>query len=191
MTETFISSLRQFGAIPEEDVPLITAAFSTRAYQEGDILFRGGTVCREMFIIYDGVLRVAVTGEAGNEVTLFFIREHAICTILESFLHQTVAEERIIAACPVSVGVISKTQLDQVYQQLPYLSAIITRFSHHLLMHKISLRNSYLTMQDSSGRYRLFLEKQSDVALRVPLSSIASYLGITPQSLSRIRRNRS
>jgi CRP-like cAMP-binding protein len=55
-------------------------------------------------------------------------------------------------------------------------------------MRKIQLRNTYAGT-DASARYQLFLELQPDISLRVPLNDIASYLGITPQSLSRIRRN--
>jgi len=53
---------------------------------------------------------------------------------------------------------------------------------------KIQVRNSYLG-EDASLRYRNFLLRQPDIALRVSLADIASYLGITQQSLSRIRKN--
>ncbi|MNY40990.1 hypothetical protein D3C86_1757710 [compost metagenome] len=55
------------------------------------------------------------------------------------------------------------------------------------LMEKIYTRNAYLGV-DATSRYLKFIEEQGDIALRVPQSIIASYLGITPQSLSRIRK---
>ncbi|BAV04737.1 cAMP-binding domain of CRP or a regulatory subunit of cAMP-dependent protein kinases [Filimonas lacunae] len=190
MTKELINSLQQFGTtIPQADAGLIASAFTLRTYQEGETLFRGGTVCKEMFFIYEGVVRIASINETGNEVNFFFVREQALCTILDSFQQQTVTDSHIIAACPVRVGVVSKTQLDNLYHQLPYLQPLITHISQQLLIHKINLRNSYLSMQDSASRYKLFLELQADIALRVSLNNIASYLGITPQSLSRIHRN--
>jgi hypothetical protein len=55
------------------------------------------------------------------------------------------------------------------------------------LLEKIRLKNIY-SGEDSAGRYRLFLREQPEIAGRVPLGHLASYLNITPQSLSRIRR---
>ena len=55
------------------------------------------------------------------------------------------------------------------------------------LLEKVRLKNIY-SGEDSTGRYRLFLSEQPEIAGRVPLSHLASYLNITPQSLSRIRR---
>jgi CRP/FNR family transcriptional regulator, anaerobic regulatory protein len=189
MTEKLISFLRQHGSIPDDDAKLIASCFTTRTYEEGAVLFKENSICKELFFIYDGVLRIATIGETGNDVTFFFLYENALCCILESFLNQTIAGESIIAACPVTTGVISRTELDQLYVQLPYLQPLITQVSQQQLIHKIALRNSYFSLQDAASRYKVFLEKQPSVALRVPLNSIASYLGITPQSLSRIRRN--
>jgi CRP-like cAMP-binding protein len=55
-------------------------------------------------------------------------------------------------------------------------------------MEKVRLRNSYLG-QEADYQYRLFVAQQPDIALRVAVKDIASFLGITPQSLSRIRKN--
>jgi CRP-like cAMP-binding protein len=71
---------------------------------------------------------------------------------------------------------------------LPYLKQLIDQITQQALLDKIDLKNSYLG-HDSTCRYKIFMTRQPDIALRVPLSDIASYLGITPQSLSRIRKN--
>jgi len=56
------------------------------------------------------------------------------------------------------------------------------------LIEKVNTRNTYLG-GDAENNYKLFVMQYPDIALRVPLKYIASYLGITPQSLSRIRKN--
>jgi CRP-like cAMP-binding protein len=65
---------------------------------------------------------------------------------------------------------------------------LIDQITQQRLLDKIQLRNSYLG-KDAATRYKLFMTQQSDIALRVSLQDIASYLEITPQSLSRIRKN--
>jgi len=159
-----------------------------RSYTEGDYLFKAEKICREMFFICNGVLRIKVINEQGNEVTHFFLKENQFCTILNSFNNQVIAYESIQAACDAEALVISRAALDKLYLQIPYLKALITQITHQSLLDKIALRNSYLG-HDSTTRYKLFMEQQAAIARQVPLSDIASYLGITPQSLSRIRKN--
>jgi DNA-binding MarR family transcriptional regulator len=75
-----------------------------------------------------------------------------------------------------------------LYKKLPYVKEIIDQQNQLRLIEKINVRNTYLG-EDAENQYKLFIMQNPDIALRVPLKDIASYLGITPQSLSRIRKN--
>lgn len=188
MDHPLLNYLQLFQPIPEEDRSLIASSFGHRAVQEGDDLFKGGKVCREMFFIIKGVLRIVVTNDKGIRVTHYFLGENQFCTILASFNNGSPAEESIQAACDAEVLAITRPGLLALYEKIPYLKELIDLITQQRLLDKIQLRNAYLGL-DSSARYRLFLLRQPDVALRVSLQDIASYLEITPQSLSRIRRN--
>ena len=187
MDSLLINFLQLFGQVPVEDQQLIVEAFTARPFREGNYLFRSGNTCKEMFFICKGVLRIVVQNEKGNEVTHYFLKENQFCTILNSFKNQVKAAESIQAACDAEVLAISRNKLLSLYKQLPYLKILIDQIIQQGLLDKIQTRNAYLG-QDSTTRYRLFMMRQPDIALRVPLSDIASYLGITPQSLSRIRK---
>ena len=141
-----------------------------------------------MFFIVKGVLRIMAVNDAGKEVTHFFLKENQFCTILNSFNSQVPANESIQAACDAEVLVISRHRLDILYEQLPYLKSLITTVTQQTLLDKVHIRNGYLG-QDSTTRYKTFVMRQPEIAMRVSLSDIASYLCITPQSLSRIRKN--
>ena len=78
--------------------------------------------------------------------------------------------------------VLSNAKLTALYEKLPYLKELITGITTQSLLDKIQLRNSYFG-EDAATRYRNFLLRQPDIALRVPLSDVASYLGVTQQSL--------
>lgn len=188
MANALINFLRLFRDIPDTDAELISGAAQNRSYKEGEYLFKGDNICREMFFIVDGVLRIMVINEQGNEVTHFFLKANQFCTIMNSFTNQVKAHESICAACNTDVLVFSKVRLDQLYRQLPYLKALIDEITRQALIDKIALRNTYLG-QNSTTRYKTFMMRQPEIALLVSLSDIASYLGITPQSLSRIRKN--
>jgi CRP-like cAMP-binding protein len=118
----------------------------------------------------------------------FFLKENQFCSILNSFNNDTAAAEGIEAACDAEIIVIKKQKLLALYQKLPYLKELVTGITTQSLLDKIQLKNSYMG-EDAGTRYRNFLLRQPDIALRVSLTDIASYLGITQQSLSRIRKN--
>lgn len=188
MRNELTTFLQLFTDVPTDDQALIEAAFTPKAFAEGQVLFEGGHVCREMFFVRRGVLKIVVTNEKGTRVIHYFLRQNQFCTILESFLNASVAEEDIMAACPCEVFSISKGALLALYNRIPYLERLIDQIRQQALLDKIRMRNTYLG-HDAQTRYKLFLMQQSDIALQVPLSDVASYLEITQQSLSRIRRN--
>ena len=188
MNNELISFLKQFRKYSAEDEALIEAAVERRVYKEGEFLFKGGGVCREMFFVCSGVLCTKILSESGNEITQFFVRENKFCSILNSFNNQVKVDESIQAACVTEVLVLKRAILDQLYRKLDYLKPLITEITHQALLDKIAEKNSYLG-HDSTSRYKMFLRRQPEIAHRVPLKDIASYLCVTPQSLSRIRKN--
>src|SRR5579871_4132103 len=99
MEDSLILRLERVGIISEADRPLIAAAFEHRFVSEGDVLFKGGRVCRELFFIEKGVLRIMATNGKDIEVTHYFIGEGRFCTILNSFTNEVSAHESIQAAC--------------------------------------------------------------------------------------------
>jgi CRP-like cAMP-binding protein len=188
MPPSLINYLRLFGPISAADQALIAAAWQVRFLAEGEPLVVPGQVCRDLFFIQEGVLRIVVPQASGKQVTHFFLKENQFCTILASFTSQQPATEGIEAACAGQVLAISRQQLEELYKQLPYLQGLLMQIIQQGLLDKIATRRAYLG-QDSATRYRQFLLRQPDVALRVSLTDVASYLGITLQSLSRLRKN--
>lgn len=188
MDTPLLDYLQLFRPLPEEDKTLLLEAFEKRTFKEGDTLFRGGQVCREMFFVNKGVLRILASNAKGQDVTHYFLGENQFCTILQSFNNGVMAEETIQAACDAEVMVVSRTALLELYGRISYLQGLIDQITQQRLLDKIQIRNAYLG-QDAVTRYKLFMMRQPDIALRVSLKDIASYLEITPQSLSRIRKN--
>ncbi len=183
-----IAFLQQYRHIPLPDQELINGAFEQHVFPEGSVLFGPGHISNNLFFITKGVLRIMVTNEKGVEITHYFLKEDQFCTILNSFHNQVIAMESIQAACDAEVLAIGRTALLKLYEQLPYLRTLIDQITQQALIDKIAIRNLYLG-HPSAQRYCLFVERQTDIAQRVSMADTASYLGITPQSLSRIRKN--
>ncbi len=188
MSNALIEYLRSFITIPDEDAAIIADHVQHRIITEGETLLQEGSIAREMFFICKGILKIVSTSDKGVEIIHFFVKEKQFCTILNSFNKELPAGEGIKAACDAEILVFTRSRLQKLYQQLPYIQALIEQITHQRLLDKIQVTNMYLG-KDSTSKYKLFIEQQSDIAVRVPLTDIASYLGITPQSLSRIRKN--
>lgn len=183
---TYFKLLRH---IPKEDEQIITAHFEAKHFKEGEYLFKGnGLVSREMFFVCRGVIRITSVNDKDVEVTHFFYNENKFCSILQSFNDETPTPAAIQACCDAEVLAITHRGLLELYQQLPWLKQLIDNINQLHLIEKVNVRNTYLGM-DAEKQYRLFTVQQPDIAIRVPLKDIAGYLGITPQSLSRIRKN--
>src|SRR5689334_1932922 len=117
----FINFLRLFRDLSHDDIIMIESHVDCRSVAEGDYLLLNGSVCREMYFICKGVLRIVVQNEKGNDVTYHFLKENQFCTILESFTNSIPAREGIQAACDAEVVVFSRQKLNDLYKKLPWL----------------------------------------------------------------------
>jgi len=183
-----IQFLRLFKDISPPDEELIVSHAKFRSVKEGDILLNEGQHARAFFFICNGVLKIVSYNEKGTPVIKFFLKENQFCTILNSFENEVPALESIVAACDTELIVFSRESLYDLYEAISYFKGLIAGITHQSLLDKIQIRNSYLG-EDATTRYQKFLLRQPEIALRVSLSDVASYLGITQQSLSRIRKS--
>src|SRR5258705_10770830 len=188
MSRALIDFLQLYRTISKKDQALIENAFDYKSFKEGEFLTKPGRIVKQMFFICHGILRIRKTNEKCAVSIHFLLKENQFCTILDSFNNEVTAEESIEAATAADVLEISKIRLLELYHAVPWLKFLINEINQQRLLEKIKIRNAYLGL-DSAARYRLFLNTQADIALRVSQTDIASYLGITPQSLSRIRKD--
>ena len=187
MTVSFLDYLQRVGSVPAADQAALLAAWRPRRVRSGEWLLEPGQVAQDLFLVAEGVLRVGRQLLQGPEATYFFAQAHELCTVLPSFSGQRPALAGVQAACPTQVLALARPQLDQLCQQFAYLPGLLHQLSTQALLRKLAWRNAYQGL-DARARYALFLAQQPAVARPVPLGLIASYLGITSQSLSRLRK---
>lgn len=166
----------------------LSGHFEIQSFKEGEILFAPGGICRHLYFVKQGVLRIMSVSDKGDDITHYFLKENYFCTILGSFLEQTPALEGIQAATDVEVLVTGKDDFMLLYKTDEAFRKMFDLHTTQGLLQKIQFKNM-LHGYDATTRYRLFLERLPDIAARVQLGYIATYLGITQQSLSRIRKN--
>jgi len=185
----FIDFLRLYRTITDDDAAVIANALQYRNVKAGTVLLEAGAISKELFFILQGILKIVVLNEKGNLVTYYFLKENLFCTILGSFNAGTVTDESIVAATDAQLLFFTKQNLEGLYAQLSYFREMLAAIMQEMLLYKIQVKNSYMGL-DAAERYHKFVTQQSDIALCVSLGDVASYLNITQQSLSRIRKNK-
>ncbi|MFO7863701.1 MAG: hypothetical protein R6U85_06850 [Salinivirgaceae bacterium] len=111
-------------------------------------------------------------------------------TSFPAFINQTPSEEYIQAVTSAQLRVISRTHLEKLTQRVPKMETIrriITEQQYLAAEQRIAMLQS----QTGEQRYHLMMQQNPEVILHFPLQHIASYLGISPQHLSRLRKNTS
>ena len=189
MDNQLIKYLQLLYPLTKADMELIAGYFTPQTFKQGDYLSRPNKIAREMFFVESGVIRIGSINEKGADLTHYFYGENNLVSILHSFNEEVPMPAFIQACTNAEVLTISKSKLQQLYQQLPFLKQVIDQQNQQHLIEKVNVHNLYQG-EDAENRYHLFVSRNPNIALRVALKEIASYLGITPQSLSRIRRGK-
>ena len=176
------------GILAKEDIEEITSCFEIRDLGPGMDFSTMGKVSNEIGFIDTGVIRTYSVGEQGEEVTRYFFRENQFIVDLESYYSRKPSSYPLQAAISSRINCVSHKDWERLSEKIPKLFILTKSLSEALLLNKLK-DNDFLNFGTATDKYKEFLKRHPDLALYVPQQYIASYLRITPQSLSRIRKN--
>ena len=171
----------------EEEIELIESKISRRKLKRREHLMKTGDICRHYTFVIKGVLRLYGIDQNGKEHNILFAAENDWISDITSFHDTTPGESNIQAIEPSEVIQIARHDLYFLYTNIPKLDRIfkvITEEKYVELQNRV-FQNISSTAQQ---RYTYFHEKYPHLASRLPNTQIASYLGITPEFLSMIRK---
>ncbi|MCC5612640.1 Crp/Fnr family transcriptional regulator [Nostoc sp. CHAB 5834] len=178
----------QFGHLNQQQIDLVVKKAAVLNLQESDYFSEAGKIARQVGFILEGVIRVCYYTNKGDEVTRYFIDENNFVVDLNSYDNSIPSSEYIQAVTNCQLIVFSQADWNELSGTIIGWDAIVAKITSKALLQKVQ-RISPLIAEDATTRYLAFLEKYPKVANRIPLSHLASYLGITQSSLSRIRKN--
>jgi CRP-like cAMP-binding protein len=173
--------------LDEEEVEILKSLFSYRKFRKNQYLLQEGNISGHEIFIVKGLTRTYEVDEKGQEHVLFFGPEDWWVGDLYSFLSGTPSRYNVDCLEETEVLQISKQNLDVLYGKVPKMN----------LYFRILFQNAFIAATQRVGaslsksaleRYQEFRVKYPHIEQRIPNHQIASFLGITPQSLSRIRR---
>ncbi|GAB3652733.1 Crp/Fnr family transcriptional regulator [Echinicola sediminis] len=166
----------------------IATYFRPKPIKKNNFLIREGQQCDEVFFVKAGLLRVYYLEENGGEITCYFCREKEFISSYTSFLTQTPTKENIQAIEDCLLFSIHRKDLEALSQEIPKIH-IFRRVIAENLFIAMERRVAMLQSATAQERYEKIIKENPDYVLNVPQQYIASFLGITPQHLSRLRKN--
>lgn len=184
---SFITYLASKLNIDEERILLIQQNCIVKEYKKDDFLLSGNEYCKHIFFVEKGLLRQYSIDSKGKEHILHFAPESWLLADRESTFFNQPSKYYIQALEDTRVTMIDDVSFKKMEEDIPNFSDFNQRMLHNNIR---SLQNRIMMLlsENAEERYLQFTTTYPDVLLRVPQLMVASYLGITPESLSRVRK---
>ncbi|AWV99287.1 Crp/Fnr family transcriptional regulator [Arcticibacterium luteifluviistationis] len=171
----------------EEDMDVFTSYFKPRILQKKDFLLRQGNVAKFEGFVVEGCFRVFTIDEKGNENTLYFAASDWWLMDIDSFMNQTPSNLNIQALEDSKILIINRTDKLSLYETIPSVEKLFrVMFQKALVVWQRRLVSNHC--QTAKERYHIFIESYPHIASKLTDKQIASYLGITHEFLSKIKK---
>jgi CRP-like cAMP-binding protein len=179
--ETFIDYILQFGNLNPQQIGLIKSKATVIELHKDEFYWEAGKTVNQIGFLIEGVLRVYYYNNKGEEITRYFIDENHLILSGHTIDEVYTPSEYLSAATDCKIIVFSKRDWREITDTILGWDAIVQKITTKYHREKME-RRSELVSQDATTRYLDFIEKFPNLANRIPLSYIASYLGITEQN---------
>lgn len=188
MKKEYIDKILKCFTVPldKEDLDRILKLVLVKEVSAKTILLFEGDISTQLFLVLDGCLRTYYIKEDGAEITSQFFVEGQIATSFESAITGTPSRRYIDAIENSILGIVAMKNLETLMREYSpardyYNKLLVARLTHFINQH------ASFILDNPEKRYKRLLQENTELVSRLPQQYIASYLGITPVSLSRIR----
>lgn len=188
MKEKLKKYFERYVNLSEEELELLFQKLDVVNLNKKEFVLKEGTICKHKYFILEGLVRFFEVSENGNESITQFGIENWWITNLDSFINETPSRQSIQALENSKLLQISKSDLEKLYISIPILERAFRIITENMLI-AIQRKDEIFMKRTSKERYYNLVNTIPNFAQRVPQYMIASYLNITPEYLSEIRKN--
>jgi CRP-like cAMP-binding protein len=183
--EALFNQIKQYCKLSAESQQSLSSAMQKVELTKGSLLTQESKTCQHMYFLEKGCVRAFYNFD-GKEITYWFAFENSFVTSFFSFITQQPGMENIQLLEDSTLWSVSHSNLQQLYSKHPEMERVgrILLERYYVMLEERFVRNHF---KEARERYENLLTTNPDWLQRVPLGYIASYLGITQETLSRIR----
>ncbi|HMZ93837.1 MAG TPA: Crp/Fnr family transcriptional regulator, partial [Chitinophagales bacterium] len=180
--KTFIANYATF---PPDDLEQIVSKFKRKKFKKNEFVLTKGNVCQDLVFVEKGCLRLYYIQD-DVEISVWFAMQNSSAIEMHSFISETPTNYYIQAIEDSEIAYLPKIELTILYQKYPVLQEMMRKFWEDVI---INLLERFTALQrDSAEKRYLDLLNKPDYLQNIPQKYLASFIGVTPTSLSRIKK---
>ncbi len=181
--------LKHFSSIQplsEDEILAIDETMDVQKFKKGTVLLREGQSSSDVFFVLEGIVRQYYLVDGEEKTANFFTEEQWVLSI-NNVLQNNLSNHYLECCtdCKLLVGNSSKGE--DLYKKFPTLGEVSRKLMNKVFVEQQAKIEAYI-LDSPQDRYLKLLQSNSDLFQRIPQYQIASYIGVTPESLSRIRK---
>ena len=185
--DNILQYLSKILGVPKENVLKCSQFYTFKKVKKGNFLLREGEICKDIFFVEKGILRMYSVDINGKEHIVQFAPENWLISDRSSVFFEENSHYYIDATEDAEVWVLKDEFFTEMQIKYPETNINNKRLLNKHIKNLQDRINSLLS-DSAEERYMKFIKMYPDIMLRVPQWMVASYLGITPESLSRVRK---
>ena len=174
-------------SVDEKEISPLLENCKIKSIRKDVFLLRPGDYCKHTFFVENGLLRQYSIDEKGKEHTISFAPENWFVTDRESVYFNQPSAYYIQALEDSTFTIVDENLIQILTDKIQPFTEFNNKLLHNHIR-QLQNRINLLLSASAEERYLKFIEMYPDILLRVPQTMVASYLGITPESLSRVRK---
>lgn len=186
MNQTLRNFFGQYGEIQNKELDIIRPFASQKSIKKGSFLMKEGTVCKNFYLVISGSFRLFYLKD-GLDTSVWFSFKNNSSIELYSYISESPSDYFIECIEDAEVIIISKNDIDSLCCKNSTIDALFKSFWQDVVQ-SLVYRLTSLQKYSAEERYLKLIE-DTDYLNRIPQKYIASYIGVTTTSLSRIKRN--
>lgn len=186
--DSLFETIRSVHPLSKADEIFIREHSTPVVFKKNDYFSEPDLVRERIGFMLEGIMRIVYHDEAMNEVTRYFMREGQFVTDINKMYDNGMRPPEFIqAVCDCKVIVWKASDIGLFEKNIRDWAEIRRKLTERAFLEKLAATNYF--SGDATTRYEQFVTRFPDLAQRIPLGFVASFLGVTQSSLSRIRRN--
>lgn len=172
-----------------EQISFVSSCFKFKSTKRNEILIAKGSVARYVYFVVKGCLRVFLTDDQGNESTRFLVLEGRFGTAFPSFILRQPSLASLQSPEPSQLLMLSYEDRQALYERIPGWETMDRMGLELDYIESIHRIESFISL-DAKARYDTLQQTYPEIIQRLPAKIIADYLGISQETLSRLKSKR-
>src|SRR6187399_1440794 len=183
--DNILNLMRQITGFSDAELELVMKYFEHKNIKKKTILLKAGDTAQELYFIVSGCMRLFYEKD-GADISAYFFTDHTFAGAYDSFVSRQPSRHAIEAIEDCQILTISYKGWQQLFIELPQMHGFVLKVIEERF---ISLHKLYtsLILDSPEERFTNLVKERPDILQRIPQHQIATFLGVTPVSLSRIR----